>query len=103
MRVIIAALVAAFVFPGGARAQMPCGPAAAVASHLSGGQYGERPFATGVMPDGRAFTLWANPETGTWTGVLTQPDGAVSCVATVGTRFSPGAVPAPPPKPGKDT
>lgn len=102
MRLFIA-FVAASILSGEAFAQMPCGPAAAVAAHLSSGQYGERPFATGVMPDGRAFTLWANPETGTWTGVLTQPDGMVSCVATVGTRFSPGAAPADPPMPGKDT
>lgn len=46
--------------------------------------FGERPLMTGVAR-GEAVTLYANPETGTWTLVTRSPRSALSCAVAGGT------------------
>ncbi|MEN9763515.1 MAG: hypothetical protein RI906_3341 [Pseudomonadota bacterium] len=40
--------------------------------------YGEDRVVVSVLPDGRIIELWGNPETQTWSMMVTTPDG-ISC------------------------
>ena len=65
--------------------QVPCAPHALVAAQLAE-RHGERPVALGVTAAGWMMQLYAGPPGGTWTIVLTRPDG-LSCLADHGTGF----------------
>lgn len=38
-------------------------------------EYGESIIGRGLMPNGAAVVIFANPDTGTWTLVVVTPDG----------------------------
>ena len=87
MRILAAALVAAFFMAAPAAAQIfprtmriPCsGPG--VLPDLLASDYGEAPAQQGVA-DCALVQLWRNPETGTWTILLVAPDGTVCALAS---------------------
>jgi hypothetical protein len=45
--------------------------------------YGETAQSRGLSAEGLMVEMWANPETGTWTMLVTGPDG-VSCIIADG-------------------
>ena len=49
-------------------------------------QYGEAKAATGMVGQHQLMELWANPRSGSWTVMLTSPQG-VSCVVAMGNEF----------------
>lgn len=50
-------------------------------------RYGEAPVSRGLASGGRTLhEMWVNPETGTWTAVLTMTDGR-ACIAMSGTDW----------------
>jgi len=76
-----------------AMAQQPCAPSrAAMAGVISGGKYQEQPVIQGMASDGQyRFELWANPDTGTWTATMQQPNG-MTCIVAAGDSFAPAHV-----------
>jgi hypothetical protein len=50
-------------------------------------KFGEARRGAMLLPDGRVLEVWSNPETGTWTMLLTTARG-LSCVAQAG-RYPP--------------
>lgn len=57
--------------------QLQCGHRDKVLALLE--RFGERLQSAGVTSGGYLAEVYANPETGTWTWVLTRPDG-ISCI-----------------------
>ena len=56
-------------------------------------RFGETAQVQAMTADGRMMEIFANPETGTWSAILTKPDGE-DCIAAGGDRFAsvkPGA------------
>ena len=76
----IIALVLALATP--AEAQMACGARDAVVAKL-GQVYGEVRRGGGLAGPTAMFELWVSEATGTWTILMTTPDG-LSCVMVVG-------------------
>lgn len=68
-----------------------CGEKAAVEADLAS-KYGERPQSTGDMPNGTSMTIWANRDTGTWTAVVTTPDGR-ACIPAAGQGYEDAGAP----------
>ena len=65
----------------------PCGPQAKVIEHLQK-QYSESPVMAGVSEDGKSmFTMFANPESGTRSVVITSSAG-VACLVISGEGYS---------------
>jgi len=62
-----------------------CAPHESAVSYLAS-TYGEFRQSIGIYDDGRLMEIFANLETGTWTAVITGPDG-VSCIAASGQAF----------------
>jgi len=48
--------------------------------------YSEAPQNIGLMPNGSMIETFAHPETGTWTILITSPEG-VSCMVASGTAY----------------
>ena len=48
--------------------------------------FGERRQSVGLTPTGEAFEMFAHPQTGTWTIILTLPNGT-SCMMASGTAY----------------
>jgi hypothetical protein len=63
-------------------AQAPCGAHDLVLAHL-GQQYRERIVVQALQDDGRLLELLASPDGGTWTALVTRPDG-VACIVAAG-------------------
>ena len=69
--------------PAGSPPQVACGPHAAVDAQLTS-RHGERPIALGVSAAGWMMQLYGGPPGGSWTIVLTRPDG-LACLLDHGT------------------
>lgn len=70
---------------GAAQAQPACAPRAQLAQTLAQ-SWGEAPAALGLTRDGALVELWANPVTGSWTLMLTAPNGT-ACLLADGTAI----------------
>ena len=64
----------------------PCADRATVVDALTG-DYGERAQGFGLTRTGELMEVFANPETGSWSIVITTPDGS-SCFGSVGDNFT---------------
>jgi|AVFP01.1.fsa_nt_gi hypothetical protein len=86
MRSVLTALL--ILFAGSATAQqLLCGPRDHFAQQLAD-IYGEEQQDSHLRPDGVLAELFASEATGTWTVLLTRPDG-VSCVVGSGRGWEP--------------
>lgn len=63
-----------------------CYPRDVVLENLQG-QFGESVQSLGIAANGTILEMFANVETGTWTAVVTAPDGSVSCLVASGEAF----------------
>lgn len=75
------ALAVLFALP--AFAQQNCNLSLTVKQLLEG-QFGERQIFSGTAPNDSQVEIWLNDETGTWTALITRPDG-ISCITASGT------------------
>lgn len=84
MRHLTAASVAAFsclLIAGPALAQRtPCGDGAALIAHLEK-EWGERPSIIALDAAGRMVRILVNPETGTWSMLITGPGGPTCMIS----------------------
>ena len=80
----IAAALAAFSLP--AFAQPQCASREQVVTILTE-KFQEAPQMRGMTESGSMIEIWANPETGSWTAVVSHPDGR-SCIAADGGAFT---------------
>jgi len=83
MRLAIAAIAACFAVP--ATAQNQCAPHNTMMEQLAD-QYGEGRMSVALDNNGYLIEVYANTESGTWTAVLTTPDGE-ACIAAHGTDY----------------
>ena len=85
--VLASALLTLSLLASAAFAQnAPCGPHDAVAKALLD-VYGEVPTARAIVANGpRVLEVFSNPETGTWTVLITDPTG-VSCSPSSGNAW----------------
>lgn len=60
----------------------PCGPRKALTKKLEQ-SYGETRQSIGLTGGNAVFEVWVSDKTGSWTMLLTRPDGT-SCVLAVG-------------------
>lgn len=83
-QLILATTIAGFV--SGPVAAMPhCGDRDTVIARLVG-TYMERHFASGLQSETGLLEIWASEEGGTWTILMTRPDGQ-TCVMATGTHW----------------
>lgn len=82
---IAAALAAAAAFPAPASAQMVCGERASIVSQLEE-RYGESRRSIGLQEGRGIVEVWASDETGTWSIVITTPQG-MTCLMAAGEAF----------------
>lgn len=75
--------------------RVPCGDGAGLISHLEK-EWGEDPAVIALDAAGRMVRVLANPETGTWSLLITGPGGP-TCLVQSGTAWEP--IP-PPVEPG---
>ncbi|SPH23508.1 hypothetical protein DEA8626_02572 [Defluviimonas aquaemixtae] len=76
---------AALAPPSHAQQILPCFERGHLIEKLAGG-YGERQTGAGLSGPQQLVELWSSSETGSFTIVLTQPDGR-SCVLATGTSW----------------
>lgn len=62
-----------------------CAPRDAVVAKLASG-FGEQPVATGMTDDGGQLEVWMSPKTGTFTVLVSRPDGS-TCIVSSGGDF----------------
>ncbi|GHF33386.1 hypothetical protein [Seohaeicola zhoushanensis] len=82
---MIRVVIAALVLVGGPAAASHCGlrsPTIATLQQL----HGESLQAIGIDGGGNMIELFANPESGSWTLLVTEPEGA-TCLAAAGHSF----------------
>lgn len=85
LALFVAACVAAF--PALAQDGTRCASRVAIAENLSV-KYGEQQTAFGLAESGQSMIeVWASPETGTWTILVSLPDGQ-SCMVASGIGFT---------------
>ena len=82
MRLIQAAVVAAFYVSGPAPAQPQCQPRDILLERLER-SYGEVPAGSGVIHDGALLEIVMTPDGATWSMVVTSP-GGISCLVATG-------------------
>ncbi|GAA3863011.1 hypothetical protein [Celeribacter arenosi] len=75
----------ALVIAGAASAQANCANRDQVIDRLMS-KFGESRQSIGLAPNNGVFEVFASPETGTWTIVVTQPNG-MSCLIASGQAF----------------
>jgi len=82
-------IVAAMLFTSGlAEAQgRACGPRDQIVATLLD-RYGENFSGGGLQNDAAVYEIWTSAEEGTWTILLTRPNG-ISCVMAAGTDWRP--------------
>ncbi|WP_298429040.1 hypothetical protein [uncultured Jannaschia sp.] len=81
-------LIAALVLPSAGVAQSHnCGPREHVIDQLAM-TYGERYSGGGLQNDTAVFEVWISDADGTWTILMTHPDGQ-SCIMAAGTDWLP--------------
>lgn len=64
---------------------MTCLDRATLVERLAG-QYGESPQSVGLAGDDRLIELFASPDTGSWTLLVTAPNG-IACLYAAGDHF----------------
>jgi len=85
MRTLLALILsAAFAAPASAQAQ-PCADRTDITDRLLNG-YGEKFVGGGLRNANSIYEVWQSEESGTWTILLTTPDGK-SCVMAAGTDW----------------
>ena len=82
-----------------AQAQAPCAPRDMLIERLDE-QYGEQLQSLGLQPDGSILEIYANLETGTFTVLVSRPDGS-SCMSGSGQMWEQNVQPLD--KPGEPT
>lgn len=93
MALIFGALAAAPPTPG--IAQVACGYRSDIVAALAG-KYGESQRGVGIQSPTSVFEVWASAKSGTWTILMTRPDGT-SCLMANGVGWGqPVANPDPP-------
>ena len=94
MRALFAALAAAFFFvPSSVPAEAqrrPCGDGDDIIAHLEK-DWGEGAEILALDASGRMVRILVNPDTGTWTMLLTAPNG-LTCLVSHGSAWEPVAV-----------
>lgn len=85
--------VVAMVIAGAARAQTNCADRTMVVDRLAD-KYGESRQSVGVAANNSMVEVFANGGTGSWTIIVTQPDGR-ACMVASGMSFEALAVVAP--------
>ena len=86
MRLLSAVLFAASVaVPAVAQTQTPCADRAVVTERLQSA-YGERFAGGGLRNSQSIFEVWMAEDTGTWTIIMTMPNGQ-ACVMAAGTDW----------------
>ncbi len=89
MRTLSAVLLTvAFTVPAAAQSQMACADRAVVTERLTK-NYGETFSGGGLRNSESIFEVWASDESGTWTIIMTMPNGQ-SCVMAAGTDWRKG-------------
>jgi len=83
MRLAFAVFAACFAVP--AFAQNQCAPHNTMMEQLAD-QYGEGRMSVALDNNGYLIEVYANTTSGTWTAVLTTPDGE-ACIAAHGTAY----------------
>lgn len=68
------AALAAALLPAAARADMACGERAGIVAKLDG-EFGETRIGMGLGHDGLVVELFASPDSGRWTMLVTFPTG----------------------------
>lgn len=87
MRLALLAAACVAAFPALAQDGARCASRIAIAENLAG-QFGERQTAFGLSESGQSMIeVWASPETGTWTILVSLPDGQ-SCMVAAGVGFT---------------
>jgi hypothetical protein len=91
MKVLITAAVLAVLtlpalFQRAAAQQQTCKPRDEIVAIL-GEKYQESRRAYGLASPTQMLELFANTESGTWTALITRPDG-VSCIVAAGTAWT---------------
>lgn len=79
MKLLITALLLSL--PSLALAQQNCAPTEVVRNSLTE-RYGEGQSGIGMAPQGRAVSIWHNPETRSWTILVHHPNGMTCMVAS---------------------
>ncbi|TFL19189.1 hypothetical protein [Jannaschia formosa] len=90
MKTTIPTLIAAAMLltPGLAQAQgLSCAPRERIVEKLLD-TYGENFSGGGLQSDSAVYEVWTSAEQGTWTILLTRPNG-ISCVMAAGTDWRP--------------
>lgn len=82
---MIRALAVVIALAGSASANPACAPRGHVVDRLMT-KYGESPVSVGLGSKGALVEVFANQASGTWTIVVTRPDG-ISCLAASGQDF----------------
>ena len=86
MKILAALTAACLCLPLCAAAQTNnCGPRPAVVERLTEG-YGETRHAIGLAANNQVVEFWGAEATGTWTLLVTLPDGR-SCIVASGAAF----------------
>ena len=94
LRALIAALAVSLATPLPAQAQsVPCGDGAGIIAHLEKA-WGEDTAAVALDAGGGWVQILANPKTGTWSLLVTRPDG-LTCLVMSGEAWEPIAPPPP--------
>ncbi len=87
IRLALAALVAALPAVASAH-DLPC-----VATHIEmmavvAERYGETRQSIGITPGAQVVEVFASIETGTWTVIITMPNGGPTCFLVSGDRYT---------------
>ena len=93
MRVLFAAFAAAFFFvlvlPSSQAQPRPCGDGADIVARLER-DWGEAAEIIALDASGRMVQILVNPDTGTWSMLLTAPNG-LTCLVSHGSAWEPAA------------
>lgn len=92
IKYVAAAMIAAL--PVTASAQQNCNDRSEVISQLNE-KYQENQRSIGLASNGAIVETYASDETGTWTIIVTRPDG-VSCLVADGRHYQETNIPLPP-------
>lgn len=85
MRVLSAVLAAALIVPTASQAQNNCADRSLVTDRLTK-NYGETFAGGGLRNSESIFEVWKSDESGTWTIIMTMPNG-LACVMAAGTDW----------------
>lgn len=86
-RIVLAALAALYTSTASAQVPRPCANPVDIAQKLAA-EYREAPAGRGVDSRGNLVTIYANPETGTWTVIVFSPAVGCALVAATGEGWS---------------